>query len=143
MLATLFLLGLTACSQNNHANSIVASADSVNAEQVSQAPYTNLEVKDFVKLIGDTQVQLVDVRTPAEFAEGHIDKARMIDFKAPDFLSKALETLSKDRPVAVYCRSGARSAKAARLLSEHGYTVYNMLGGYKAYQSYMAGEGKK
>lgn len=77
------------------------------------------------------KVQLVDVRTAKEFNGGHIKNAVNIDyFKAANF-KKSFEKLDKDKPVYLYCRSGARSLKAARRLVDMGFSkIYDLKGGY-------------
>ena len=99
----------------------------------SQGAFENAKVNEFATLIEQEDVQLVDVRTPAEFAEGHIAGAVNIDVKASDFKEKALATLDKARPVAVYCRSGRRSVDAANVLTKEGFRVTNLLGGINAW----------
>lgn len=78
----------------------------------------------------DGTAQLVDVRTPEEYAAGHIPGAINIDWFADDFIDKAKASLTTDRPVMVYCRSGKRSAKAAWKLDGNEFRTYNLLGGY-------------
>ena len=96
--------------------------------------YTDLSVADFESMLSEDQtVQLVDVRTPEEYTEGHIAGAVNIDWYGSDFLEKAKELLSRERPVMVYCRSGRRSASASRALSTYGYPVYNLKDGYLAW----------
>ena len=91
--------------------------------------FTNIDADAFAQLITKADVQLVDVRTPAEFQQGHLVDALLIDFKAADFDALCAEQLDKSRPVAVYCRSGKRSAAAAQRLAAAGFTVYNLQGG--------------
>lgn len=91
--------------------------------------FSNIDADAFAQLITNTDVQLVDVRTPAEFAQGHIADALLIDFKAADFDALCAEKLDKARPVAIYCRSGKRSAAAAQRLVAAGFEVYNLQGG--------------
>ncbi|MBR4775375.1 MAG: rhodanese-like domain-containing protein [Bacteroidales bacterium] len=96
--------------------------------------YTNLNIDEFEKMIAeDPTVQLVDVRTPEEFAAGHLEGAINIDWKADDFMQKAESLLSKDRPVLLYCRSGRRSADAGASLDAASFKAYNMLGGILAW----------
>lgn len=85
---------------------------------------------EFAEIIADSTVQLVDVRTPAEFAAGHIPKAKNIDVRGENFESEAQTQLDKSRPVALYCRSGARSKVAARTLAAKGYRVYELNKGF-------------
>ncbi len=76
-------------------------------------------------------VQLVDVRTSKEYKGGHIKNAINIDFfKATDFVN-SFEKLDRNKPVYLYCRSGARSQKAARRLIDMGFSkIYDLKGGY-------------
>jgi rhodanese-related sulfurtransferase len=72
--------------------------------------------------IADTPgVVVIDVRTPEEFAEGHIANAVNIDVGAPDFRER-LEGLDRDAPYVMYCRSGSRSAEAADIMEDLGFT---------------------
>ena len=77
---------------------------------------------------------LIDVRTPAEFKEGHLPHAVNIDWLSADF-NKAFDSISKRKKIYVYCRSGKRSEKAAYRLDSLGFKrVVNLTGGYKAYE---------
>ena len=100
----------------------------------SQQDYKNMDVNQFAELTTNENVQLVDVRTAEEFAEGHIDGALNIDVKLNDFLQKAKEQLDVNKPVAVYCRSGRRSANAASILAKEGFKVTNLSGGIVAWK---------
>ena len=73
---------------------------------------------------------LVDVRTPAEFAQGHIEGAVNIPL---DALPNRLSELPQDQPIVVYCQSGNRSSSASQLLSRSGYTDLYDLGGIIAW----------
>ena len=64
---------------------------------------------------------VIDVRTAAEFAEGHVQGARNLDIQNGDF-EKALATLDKDASYNVYCRSGNRSAVAVEMMRNAGFT---------------------
>jgi rhodanese-related sulfurtransferase len=78
----------------------------------------------------DEGAQLLDVRTPGEFASGHPDPAMNIPV---DQVDARLAELDRTRPVVVYCQSGRRSAAAAEVLTAAGYTVYD-LGGVARWQ---------
>ena len=96
--------------------------------------YKDLSVKDFeTMLLTDASVQLVDVRTPEEFAQGQIPGAINIDWRGDGFLDKASELLTTDKPVLVYCRSGRRSAEAASALEKKNFQTYNLKGGILAW----------
>jgi rhodanese-related sulfurtransferase len=77
--------------------------------------------------------QFIDVRTPLEYAGGHIDTAININFNAPDFKEKINE-LDKNTRYIVYCQSGGRSAAASKVMAELGFiSIYNMTGGFSAW----------
>ena len=88
-------------------------------------------IEEFSKFINQHDVRLVDVRTPEEYAEGHLAGAENIDVKASDF---AEHIKNIEGAVAVYCRSGKRSMMAAKQLAANGCTVYNLDGGIMAWQ---------
>jgi phage shock protein E len=80
--------------------------------------------------IDNQEVVLVDVRTPAEFAAGHLQKTQHADFLSGEF-EKEMPTWDKGKTYYLYCASGNRSGKAARLMEEAGFkNVYN-IGGYQ------------
>jgi len=85
--------------------------------------------EDFAKTIRKKSVQLVDVRTPQEYATAHIPGAANIDVRAADFDTQAAK-LNKKKPVAVYCKGGRRSKTAAKKLVEMGFTVYELDKGF-------------
>lgn len=92
--------------------------------------FTSVQVDEFEKTIAQANVVLVDVRTPEEYAEGHIANALNIDVLNESFEKKATSTLPKDKTIAVYCRSGRRSKKAATILADSGYKVVELDTGY-------------
>lgn len=96
--------------------------------------FENADVQKFAELIADTNVVVLDVRSAAEFAEGHIQRAILIDQGQSDFVEKAKATLPTDKKIAVYCRSGRRSANAAGRLADVGYKCVNLKGGIIAWQ---------
>ena len=112
---TILLAGLglnTACSQN----------------------FENMEVKEFAELIADPSVVILDVRKADEFAEGHIKGAILIDQFQSDFAEQAQAKLPKEKTIAIYCRSGRRSANAAGKLTDVGYKCVNLKGGILAWK---------
>ena len=99
-----------------------------------QGNFENADVKAFSELIEDSSVVLLDVRTANEFAEGHIEGAINIDQGQSDFMEKAKAALPTDKKIAVYCRSGRRSANAAGKLAAEGYRCVNLKGGIVAWK---------
>lgn len=111
IIIAVFVVGAVAYSQNKNETSVRQN----NA--------------DFAKTITHPNIQLVDVRTSAEYAEGHIPGAINIDITGAMF-DKQIATLDSKRPVAVYCRSGNRSKIAARKLALKGFKVYELDKGF-------------
>ena len=72
------------------------------------------------RISGASEVQLLDVRTAEEFAEGHLESAINIDVQGPSFTKKASY---------LYCRSGKRSMMAAKELEKEGYSIVNLKDG--------------
>lgn len=109
----------------------VCCGSSKSTEQAPQGSVTTVSVKEFAKTISKRGIRLIDVRTPKEYAEGHIAGAENIDVRAADFAERIKTAKGK---VAVYCRSGKRSLMAAEQFSAKGCTVYNLDGGIIAWQ---------
>lgn len=105
-----------------------------SASKVAESGVVKKEV--FKEIIGLSKVQLVDVRTPEEFLAGHIDKAKNINFNDPNFKQTIATSLNKNKPVAIYCRSGRRSASALIILKEMGFKdIYDLEGGFLNWQA--------
>ena len=91
--------------------------------------YHDLSADQFAEGMRQPGAVLLDVRRPDEFAQGHLPGARNIDVTSADFAQRTAN-LDSTRPTYVYCRSGARSAKAAAFLSTAGFgKVFNLGGG--------------
>ena len=96
---------------------------------------TDLTVPAFAEKMDDRGVVILDVRTPAETAEGKIPGAREIDFRAPDFADRIAE-LDPKKTYLVYCRSGNRSGQATQRMAELGFKkLYNLEGGFLAWSA--------
>ena len=94
--------------------------------------FQSVEVDEFDNIIKSGDVLLVDVRTASEYASGHIDGALNIDVQQSDFKQKAT-MLPADKTIAVYCRSGRRSKKAASILADSSYKVVELNNGIKGW----------
>lgn len=92
--------------------------------------FKSVSTDEFATLITNPEMQRLDVRTVAEYSEEHIPGSININVLDKQFSAIADSTLQKDKPVALYCRSGKRGKKAAAILSEKGYTVYNLDKGF-------------
>ena len=99
-----------------------------------QGNFENADVEAFAKLITEKDVVTLDVRSAEEYAEGHIAGALLIDQNQDDFMEKAKAMLQKEKTIAVYCRSGRRSANAAGLLAAEGYKCVNLKDGIRAWK---------
>lgn len=97
--------------------------------------YKTISNDELVELLSNEDVQLIDVRTPEEVAAGFIKGSQHIDIYDPEFVSK-IEGLDKNKPVAVYCAAGGRSAKASTQFKKLGFMkVYDLTGGYRGWVS--------
>jgi len=99
-----------------------------------QRSYENADVKGFVELAERPDVVVLDVRTAEEFKEGHIAGAINIDQAQSNFIEMSKDVLPTDKMIAVYCRSGRRSASAAEKLAVEGYKAVNLKGGIIAWK---------
>jgi rhodanese-related sulfurtransferase len=78
-------------------------------------------------------LQLIDVRTPGEYAEGHLAHAKLIPVQE---LAQRLAEIDKNKPVLLYCRSGHRSGNALKILQGQGYKdTKHIEGGINAWQA--------
>ena len=145
--AAIVVLGLAACtpgrSGNNDAGSGLVSA----APVVSVGPSTTLpigatpsavrlvDVGTALALAADLSVIVVDVRTPAEFADGHVARAVLVDFDAPGFGDR-IAKFDRSATYLVYCHSGNRSGQATAVMADLGFTnVNNLDGGISVWQA--------
>lgn len=93
---------------------------------VAQTSITNMSAADFKKATDKKNVILLDTRSKGEYTRGHIDGSQLIDLQDPS-VSKTLLALPKDKPIYMYCYSGARSMSIASFLTQNGYTkIYNL-----------------
>lgn len=88
--------------------------------------FESLSPDDFSMLLHNGNIQLVDVRTGLEYSESHIPGAINMNVMDDSFTVHVDSVLQKDIPVAVYCRSGKRSKKAASILVERGFKVFDL-----------------
>jgi rhodanese-related sulfurtransferase len=113
-------------------NTAPTPAPDAPAAQSQNLP-ADIDVATAASLRGRDDVVMLDVRTPEEYAQGHIPGITLIPL---DQLSNRLAEVPKDKTLVVTCRSGNRSAQAAQLLRQQGYgNVHNMLGGIGAWQN--------
>lgn len=113
---------------------IILSLITLFSCQQTKGNFTSMNVGEFDSIIQDKNIQRLDVRTLAEYTEGHIAQSININVLDESFSTMADSLLQKDRPVALYCRSGKRSRKAAKILSEKGYKVLELDKGFSAWK---------
>jgi rhodanese-related sulfurtransferase len=95
----------------------------------SSSSAVDLSVSEFSNKVTEAGIITLDVRTPGEFNEGHIDGALLIDFQSGNFENE-IASLDKSKTYAVYCRSGSRSGEAVKVMRDAGFTnLYNLNGG--------------
>jgi phage shock protein E len=98
------------------------------------ADFKNLNVEQFEKMRAAKTNVVLDVRTQKEYDAGHMPGAVLIDWNSPDF-EKKVAALDKEKTYLVHCAAGGRSAKASAKLSGMNFkNVYNLEGGYRAWE---------
>lgn len=104
---------------------VILSCNGQNSKKIQTVP-----AETFAKKIESTpKAQIIDVRTPEEFASDHIENSKNINWLDPSFETE-VQKLDKSRPVFVYCKVGGRSNKAVSKLEELGFTtIYELEGG--------------
>jgi len=139
-----FSLLLVACGGDDAATDTSVPASSDTAEASSEADgapsvsgISTISVDEAAALTTDPPADLVvlDVRTPEEFAEGHLEGAVLVDFYDADFADQ-LAALDPDVPYLVYCRSGNRSGQTLSVMEQLGFSsVVDVDGGIVAWTS--------
>jgi len=119
----ILIIGFLSCAQNSKSSNVSETIEINNVKEVIAV----ISPEEFNKNMGD--IQLVDVRTPKEFSEGHLKNAVNIDFFDASFMED-MGKLDKNKELYIYCRSGNRSGKASKKLKAAGFTkVYDLEGG--------------
>jgi len=96
---------------------------------------TNISVAEFNKKMNESDVVILDVRTPAETAQGMIPGAIKMNIQEPDF-DDQIKKLDPEKTYLVYCKAGGRSSRACSKMEGFGMKkLYNLEGGYTAWES--------
>jgi len=130
-------IGLSGCSSDSGATETAAAAEVQGPAAPVEAPAAPVRVgvSEFANVITDPSVTIVDVRTPQEFAEGHIEGAVNIPVELPDFMDRVSE-LDPSGTYAVYCRSGNRSQPAVAGMASIGINgIYELESGTTGWTS--------
>ena len=101
----------------------------MSCAQTSTNASLTLNATAFKEAIAAKNIQVLDVRTAAEFNGGHIQNALQANWLEQKEFTDRTQHLDKNLPVYVYCQAGARSASAQAALEARGYTVVNLEGG--------------
>jgi phage shock protein E len=121
-------VGLAGCSDSTE----VSVSSGPTASSAPDAG-SSLEPADFAAALKRPGTTLLDVRTPAEFADGHLEGAVNIDVESADFPAQAAQ-LDPGATYAVYCHSGNRSKTAMNFLAGQGFTsMFDLAGGITAW----------
>ena len=125
-------LGLTSCQVKKPAES---NENSSTDEKVAASHIITIDAKSASALLeNDSSVVVLDIRTPAEFAQGHIKDAINVDFKSAGF-SAALAKLDKSKTYLMHCRSGGRSGRALPTFKKQQFTkIYHLNHGIQDWQ---------
>lgn len=83
----------------------------------------------------DTTAVIIDVRRPAEYAEGHLNKATLLNVLDEGAFDEGISKLDKQKTYYIYCRSGRRSQTATKKMQQLGLKVYDLQGGFNAWQA--------
>ncbi|GAB2536867.1 rhodanese-like domain-containing protein [Rufibacter soli] len=93
-------------------------------------PLSSQEVKDL--LAGESEVVVLDVRTPSEFKAGHLKNAQLLDIYSPDFQGR-LKALNPEKTYLVYCAVGGRSSQASERMKQLGFKqIYDAREGFSS-----------
>jgi rhodanese-related sulfurtransferase len=139
--SALTVLTLAACSTSSgsaagtaNGSSTATPSGGASAAQGAQAPQ-HLDVTGFAVLTMTPGTVVLDVRTPEEFATGHLAGARNVDFRAADFTTR-IAALDRATTYAVYCHSGNRSGQALQAMTGTGFThLADLTGGITAWSA--------
>jgi rhodanese-related sulfurtransferase len=112
---------------------LISASGCISDQKPAEKPqYTDISIVQGKEMIDRGEVFILDVRTPEEYAAGHINGSTLLavqDIPAQE-LDNRLKEIPKDRKILVYCRTGTRSTRASKILVENGFAeVYNMQGG--------------
>lgn len=103
----------------------------LSCKKNEQSKVSLIQPEALAKIMTQKNIQLVDVRTKAEYDKGALKDATLIDFYGKDFVKKVSEKFDKKAPIYIYCQRGGRSSKAASMLKESGFqNVFDLEGGY-------------
>src|SRR2546423_3010535 len=105
------------------------------AENSGPAPIKHVDAKNAQKLLSQTNLVVLDIRTPEEYKSFHIAGATNIDFRGSDF-EQRINSLDKSKSYLVHCASGGRSTQSLKIFQKHDFpSVYHLDGGINAWKN--------
>lgn len=110
--------------------SLVCGLLMLSCQPKEKSTITKIDKQTLIENALDKDVQLIDVRTPQEFAAGSIGQAINLNINDANF-SELILDLDKEKPVYLFCKKGGRSNRAAQIFKENGFKkIYDYSGGY-------------
>jgi rhodanese-related sulfurtransferase len=122
-----WLIASLACSEPAPTTSSPAKPTALNAR-------SDIDVDQFAALVQKGGIDVLDVRTPEEFASGHVPGAKNLPIDDIDLVNPLLSSHDKGKPLYVICAQGGRSSRASDQLASAGFQTVNVLGGTNAYR---------
>lgn len=132
LLFLVVVLTLTSCAQTTNKSTNNSNKEKPTTQYTGTIKQINATA--LKNLLEKEKIQLIDVRTPAEYKAGRIAEAKNINIYDKKF-TEQIQQLNKETSIYVYCRSGVRSMKAAHQLKKEGFNVVNLSGGIKGWLS--------
>ena len=127
--SSISILVFAGCTSAGNQDTPVPSEDGPAAAAISEVSVA--EAEELLASAG--KVVVLDVRTPGEFAEGHIAGALNVDFRSHDFEAE-LDLLDREAAYLLHCASGGRSARALEAMRQKGFqSVYHLTAGFGAW----------
>ena len=112
---------------------IMLLGQACNNSQAQSPMVKRIDNTEMQALLKQEDIQLIDVRTPQEYAQGHLTGSYLINFMDPSFRER-IDLLDHDKPVIVYCAAGGRSQKASEALKSAGFKkIYDLKDGYNGW----------
>lgn len=116
----LLVIVLTSCSSpsaNSEETTAAPASEQSSAQQVTKVP--SLQADELLKLMQDEKIILLDTRSPKEYASGHLQSSRFVNFET--FHIDKVGDIPKDAEIVLYCAVGGRSNRIAKQLISAGY----------------------
>lgn len=125
------LLSLLAAIGLGSMNCSAQEGQPANAKAIPSDSITILALQEFIaQAKADSMSIILDVRTPVEYAEGHLEGSHQLDFLNTEAFDAGIKKLDKVHTYYVSCRSGKRSHKACMKMKAIGIKVFDLEGGY-------------